>query len=228
VSEPSTIAADAGHASADHAHQFEDLPQQREADTLGMWLFLATEVMLFGGLFAAYTMYRLAFYQDFAQASHELNLWAGTLNTVVLLTSSFFVVLAVQGARKGRSAAVFVWLLLTLVLGAAFLGVKAYEYHADWEEHLVPFFGRWDLNLSPQMRLFFVFYFIMTGLHALHMVAGMIAVGIVARMAAQGRFTKPGPMHVEMVGLYWHFVDIVWVFLLPTLYMVAPHQWKGF
>jgi len=220
------VHADAGgHAHAAHAHQFEDLDQQKEADTLGMWLFLATEVMLFGGIFTAYTMYRHSYYFDFARASHELYFWLGTLNTVVLLTSSFFVVMAVHAARLGDSKGIVRWLLLTISLGGVFLGVKAIEYSIDYHDGLIPFFGWWSDrdDRSKQMQLFFVFYFIMTGLHAVHMIAGMSVVGWIAWLAHKKKFTAEYHVPVEMVGLYWHFVDIVWVFLLPTLYMVSPH-----
>lgn len=213
------------HGSGRHAHQFEDMPQQKEADALGMWLFLATEVMLFGAIFAAYTVYRRAYYESFAEGSHELYFWLGTLNTVVLLTSSFFVVLAVHTARLGDGKATARWLLWTIAMGGVFLGVKAVEYSIDYKEGLIPFFGWWNNAEHPdqQMKLFFVFYFFATGLHALHMIIGMCVVAGIAWKAHLGKYDKEYHAPVEIVGLYWHFVDIVWVFLLPTLYMVSPH-----
>ena len=213
------------HGSGRHAHQFEDMAQQTEADGLGMWLFLATEVMLFGAIFASYIVYRRAYYEAFAEGSHELYFWLGTLNTVVLLTSSFFVVLAVHAARLGDSKAITHWLLWTVAMGGVFLGVKAIEYTIDYKDGLIPFFGWWDAGKHPnlQMKLFFVFYFFFTGLHALHMIIGMSVVAGIAWHAHRGKYDKVYHTPVEIVGLYWHFVDIVWVFLLPTLYMVSPH-----
>jgi cytochrome c oxidase subunit 3 len=206
------------------AHHFDDAEQQHDASTLGMWLFLVQEVMFFGGLFTAYIVYRTAFPQAFHDGSHELDIGLGAFNTVVLLTSSLTMALSVHAAQVSRRGMLIVNLLLTLFLGLVFLGVKVIEYAAKFEHHLVPgphfaFHG----SEANNVQLFFSLYFAMTGLHALHMVVGAGLLMVLIARAAQGMFNKNYYTPVEMVGLYWHFVDLVWIFLFPLLYLLGRH-----
>lgn len=208
------------------AEQFDDLHQQRFADTLGMWIFLATEVLLFGGIFAGYTVYRMAYPEAFTLASHHLSIPLGTINTAVLLGSSLMVALAVHAAQTGRSKVVGNMLAGALVLGTVFLGIKAVEYTTEWRHHLVP----WMEGFNPGgahpewQRLYYVFYFIMTGTHAVHMIIGMAVLGVIAVKGWRGAYTAERYVTVEVAGLYWHFVDIVWVFLFPALYLIHVKQ----
>ncbi len=212
------------------AHQFESYAQQRESASLGMWLFIAQEIMFFGGLFIAYTVYRNLYSEAFAAASAELNLTLGTLNTGVLIASSLTMALAVRGAQLGRRKASAWFLIATMALGLVFLGVKSVEYHAKFVEHHVPsasfaFTGEHHGHPVPtnQARIFFGLYFAMTGLHALHMVVGIGLLLWLLYHTAKGRFTPDNYNYVEGVGLYWHFVDIVWIFLFPMLYLIGRH-----
>jgi cytochrome c oxidase subunit 3 len=206
------------------AHQFADLAQQREASTLGMWTFLVTEVMFFGGLFAGYAVYRHAFPAEFMAGSRTLDVLLGSVNTVVLICSSLTVVLAVHCAQLGQTRAVNAWIVATMLLGAAFLGIKFVEYGHKWHEHLVPGPGFLfeGANETPA-RLFFGFYFVMTGMHAVHMVVGIGLWTWVLARSMRGLVTPEHHSHVEIVGLYWHFVDIVWIFLFPLLYLLGAH-----
>jgi cytochrome c oxidase subunit 3 len=206
------------------AHQFEDAEQQFEASALGMWTFLATEVLFFGGLFVSYTVYRLYYPQAFAEASHHLDIVLGTVNTAILIGSSLTMVLAVYSARFGSRRAQVFFLLATLFLGLVFLGIKGVEYAHKFHEHLVP-----GLNFAfpgkeaQHAQIFFSFYFAMTGMHALHMVIGAGLLAALAVFAWRGRFSAAYYTPVEIVGLYWHFVDIVWIFLFPLLYLIGRH-----
>jgi cytochrome c oxidase subunit III len=207
-----------------HAHQFDDEAQQHEASWLGMWVFLATEVMFFGGMFTGYTLYRSAYPQGFASASNHLDLWLGTINTAVLIGSSFTMALAVRAAQLGQKRPIIVFLILTMVLGAAFLGIKFTEYYAKFEEHLVPGSAfAYERSLLSSAEIFFSFYFAMTGMHALHMMIGLGLLTVLIVNAGRGRFSVGYNTPVELVGLYWHFVDIVWIFLFPLLYLVGRH-----
>jgi cytochrome c oxidase subunit 3 len=204
--------------------QFRDAPQRARANRLGLWAFLATEILLFGGLFLAYVLYRHAYPGAFAAGSGRLEFWIGTLNTAVLLTSSLCMALGDEAIKASRTGALRTCLILTWLLGAAFLGLKGYEYDQKYAEHLIP--GRGFLPtpaLPPQAQLFFFLYFAMTGLHALHMVAGLTAIAWLLRLNARGRLSPAQHAPVEMVGLYWHFIDCVWVFLYPLLYLI-PHR----
>ena len=204
------------------AHQFEDIVQQREADTLGMWLFLASEVLFFGALFTAYATYRFLYPEAFAEGSHHLNVVYGTINTAVLLCSSLSVALAVHAAQNGNRRRLVTLLLLTMLFGVVFLGIKAVEWYVDYEEGLIPGI-RWtqEGEGANQLQLFFSLYFIMTGLHAIHMIIGIGVWAVITFMAWRGRITREKHMPVEITGLYWHFVDIVWVFLFPLLYLIT-------
>ncbi len=212
------------NSTAAVAHQFDDADQQHEAASLGMWVFLVTEVMFFGGMFTGYTVYRSQFSTAFAHASNHLDVILGTLNTAVLLTSSLTMAMAVNSAQLGRRRALTVFLLLTIVLGSAFLGIKFYEYHLKFVEHLVPgpnfLFDGPDANHA---ELFFSFYFAMTGLHALHMIIGIGLLAVLAVQASRGMYGHDYFNPVEISGLYWHFVDLVWIFLFPLLYLVGRH-----
>lgn len=212
------------HASA-LAHHFTDMDQQNEANTLGMWIFLATEVMFFGGMFLAYTVYRGAYYREFAEASYHLDIVLSTINTVALLSSSLTMALAVRSTQLGQRRAIILFLFLTLLLGLTFLGIKGLEYYHKYEDHLIPGSGFiWEGQANPAYaQLFFVLYFVMTGFHALHMVIGAGVVTYFIIRVWQGAFPPEKYVPVEMMGLYWHFVDIVWVFLFPLLYLIGQH-----
>jgi cytochrome c oxidase subunit 3 len=207
--------------------QFDTEAQQKDASTLGMWIFLITEVMFFGGLFLAYTVYRRLYPDIFALASSSLNVYIGAANTVVLLCSSFTMVLAVRAAQLGRTRAIVLFLILTLLLGGVFLGVKAYEWNEKFVEHHIPGPSFHFEGLAPDQQghaqLFFSLYFAMTGLHALHMVIGAGLLSMLIWQARKGRFTAEYMTPVDLIGLYWHFVDIIWIFLFPLLYLIDRH-----
>ena len=202
------------------AQHFEDEAQQHEAAELGLWLFIATELMLFGGLFLGLVVYRIAFPEATSTASDRLHLWIGGANTAVLLTSSLTMALAVVGAREGKRAQTTGLLLLTALLGLLFLGLKGYEYCLEYQEGLMPRVGP-AFPLGPHAELFFNFYFASTGLHALHLTLGILVVGGFAWRMLGRRL--PVPAHatqIEGLGMYWLFVDMVWVFLYPVLYLI--------
>jgi len=227
---PNGIAAhaDAHHGGAGaHAHHpaqqhhFETLQQQAEASTLGMWLFLVTEVMFFGGLFTAYMIYRLWYPEAWAEASRALDIRLGGFNTVVLIGSSLTMAMAVRAAQTGRRNATITQLIATMVLGFTFLVVKYFEYREKFILHEVP--GpdfHFEGPHEAQAEIFFSLYFAMTGLHALHMIIGFGIMSVILWMAWKDRFSREWYTPVEMTGLYWHFVDIVWIFLFPLLYLV--------
>ena len=238
-------------------HQFDSMEQQREASTFGMWVFLLTEIMMFGGLFAAYLIYRIKYYDAFVAGSSSINVWWGFGNTLVLIASSLTMALAVSAAQRGWRRGTQIFIVLTMILGGVFLGIKAIEYHQKYVEHHIPggIFGTFDAvssypgqepniaeevakekqkveKLSPeaaeqaakqiadQTQIFFCFYFAMTGLHALHMIIGLI---LMTWLLVQVQRLNIGPEYytpVELSGLYWHFVDIVWIYLFPLLYLI--------
>ena len=206
------------------AHHFDDAAQQKDAATLGMWVFLVTEILFFGGLFLAYVVYRTSFPEAWVEASHELDVTLGGINTAVLILSSLTMALAVQAAQLGRRKGLIVFLALTILLGGTFLGIKAVEYHHKFVEHHVPgaSFQFHGAN-ARAVQIFFSIYFAMTGMHALHMVIGVGLLLNLMRQGLAGRFTPAWYTPVEMAGLYWHFVDIVWIFLFPLLYLVGRH-----
>jgi cytochrome c oxidase subunit 3 len=212
------------HAHPALAHQFEDLGQQADASTLGMWVFLITEILFFGALFLVYLVYRTWYPEAFAAASHEMVVWAGTLNTVVLITSSLTMALAVRAAQLGDRRSL-IWLLIaTMALGAVFLGVKAFEYRTEFLEHHVPGAGfEFEGPYFRQAQIFFSLYFVMTGLHALHMIIGLGLMAFMLWWSVRGTITPEYATPIEISGLYWHFVDIVWIFLFPLLYLIGRH-----
>jgi cytochrome c oxidase subunit 3 len=206
------------------AEQFDDIEQQREAAKLGMWIFLATEVLFFGGLFLSYTIYRYTYGQVFAQASRHLDDVLGGANTAVLLLSSLLMALAVRAAELGQKRLLVRLLCGTALLGIVFMSVKAFEYHKDFVEHLVPGANFYWHGPEPgKAELFFWIYFAMTGLHAIHVTVGIGVLVVFALLATRGKFSGGNHVPVEVVGLYWHFVDIVWIFLFPLLYL-AGHR----
>ncbi len=204
------------------AHQFDDPAQQHEASSLGMWAFLLTEIMFFGGLFVGYTVYRTAYHGGFIAGSQHLDVLLGTLNTAVLISSSLTMALSVHAAQTGHRQLLIRFLLLTMLLGLVFLGVKGYEYWHKYHESLVPGIRfSYDGPYPSQVQLFLLFYFLMTGLHALHMVIGLGLLTILVVLAWRGVFSAAYSTPVEIIGLYWHFVDIVWIFLYPLLYLLG-------
>ena len=216
-------------------HHFATEQQQRDSASLGMWIFLATEVMFFGGLFCAYLIYRLKYFGDFAAASQTLNANLGAANTAVLICSSLTVVLAIYAAQHARRTMMLVSLVLTILLGFGFLGIKADEYTEKFELHHVPgpsfqfanvpIPGHHDQMASPQhAQIYFALYFIMTGLHALHMIVGIGIFLWLLFAAWKGRFTPEYNTPLEIGGLYWHFVDIIWIYLFPLLYLIDLHK----
>jgi cytochrome c oxidase subunit 3 len=205
---------------------YHDREQRSAANHLGLWTFLATEILFFGGLFTCYAVYRLSYPAAFAEGSRHLEFWIGTTNTAVLLTSSLCMALGDQALRAGAPRTLRWWLLATGVLGAAFLAFKGYEYYDVIEQHLVPGAG-FDAAAvganAPQVQLFLFLYFAMTGLHAAHMLAGLAAIAWLLVLERRGRLSPERNGPVAMVALYWHFVDCVWVFLYPLLYLI-PHS----
>jgi cytochrome c oxidase subunit 3 len=220
--------AHGGHGHEAHhprlQHHFDTLDQQLYASTFGMWVFLVTEVLFFGGLFMAYILYRIWYPDMFVAASHHLNIPLGAVNTAVLIGSSLTMAYAVNAAQRGAPSREQVfWLVATMILGAAFLGIKVIEYSDKFEHHLVPgvnfLFDKPEFQQTAQ--IYFSLYFALTGLHATHMIVGIAIMAWIARMAAKGEFTAQWYTPVEIMGLYWHFVDLVWIFLFPLLYLIA-------
>jgi cytochrome c oxidase subunit 3 len=207
-------------------HHFDTLEQQHEASTLGMWLFLVTEVLFFGGLFTCYLIYRVWYPEAWSEGSLELDIMLGGINTVVLIASSLTMALAVRAAQTGFPKATVNWLVATMVLGLTFLVIKFFEYEHKFELNHVPGANfTFEGPHAAQVEIFLSLYFAMTGLHALHMVIGFGLLSVIAWMAYKRRFSPEWYTPVEMSGLYWHFVDIVWIFLFPLLYLVdRAHQ----
>ena len=223
------------------AHHFDNMEQQREAGSLGMWIFLITEIMFFGGIFTAYIIYRNdpIINDAFVRASNTLDVKWGLINTVVLICSSLTMALAVYYAQTGVRKLQVAFLILTIVLGGVFLGIKAVEYADKFEHHHIPgqsySFPITDKDMSEaeakliesRTQVFFTLYFALTGLHALHMIIGIAILGVLTWMAMKGRFSPEWHAPVELFGLYWHFVDIVWIFLFPLLYLLGYHYHAG-
>jgi cytochrome c oxidase subunit 3 len=196
------------------ASQFDEGAQQQLAARMGMWIFLTTEVMLFGGLFLGYAIYRYQYPHAFVVGSNHLDVVRGGVNTAVLLLSSFTMALAVHSAQRGQRGPLVGLLLVTLLCGGAFLAIKGSEYYAVYREHLAPAAGFVARPPGPQLELFFLFYFLLTGMGLL----GVMAVLALCRRVSAAYYTP-----VEVVGLYWHFIDIVWIFLFPLLYLIGRH-----
>jgi cytochrome c oxidase subunit 3 len=228
-------------------HHFESIGQQFDATNFAMWLFLLTEVMFFGGLFTAYLIMRNWYYPAFVEASHQLNIGWGTANTAVLITSSFTMAMGVYNAQLRRKGGLLLCLWLTFILGWVFLGIKGIEYHEKWENHHVPGFHYsirdfvnpasdpevhrlypddkpLSLAMADKTELYFFLYFAMTGMHALHMIIGIGILAFMILRARLGAYTSGHVTFVENFGLYWHFVDIIWIFLFPLLYLISRHS----
>ena len=244
------------------ANQFDSMEQQQDASTFGMWVFLLTEIMMFGGLFTAYLIYRIKYYPAFVAGSTSISVSWGFANTLVLIGSSFTMAMAVWAAQTGRRKAQIWFLIGTMILGAAFLGVKAKEYYGKWDECHIPGhvigkgFNTWGgcsatnpklgniadeiierakndgeevpevsaIQTAKQTEIFFSFYFAMTGLHAFHMIIGLGLLSWLLLRASRGEFNAQYFTPMELGGLYWHFVDIVWIFLFPLLYLISRHK----
>lgn len=232
-------------------HHFADEEQQRNAASLGMWWFLGTEIMFFGGMFCGYLVYRRVYFPEFAVASRSLDLVVGTLNTAVLICSSLTVAMSVRAAQLGKRKLQVQLLLATMFFGLVFLSVKGYEWKNKYEEHHIPTFdynavsGKGDLTkgqesllgldkvakdpvklqerraeIQQRSKIFFSLYFALTGMHAIHMVVGVGLFAVITFMAWKGKFTPEYHTPLEIAGLYWHFVDIVWIYLFPLLYLI--------
>ena len=219
------MASEAAAAHGGHdphlAHHFTSLDRQVDAARLGMWLFLSTEVLLFAGLFVAYSVYRYSFPAAFAASSRTSEIWAGTVNTIVLISSSLTVALAIHFARIDLRTPAVLCLAITLLFALAFLGIKAVEYGEHFSEHALP--GKYYSSEAvkvPGAAMFYTMYFLMTGLHGLHVVAGMSVLSWLLWRTLQGRYSSRYYTGLEMGGLYWHLVDLVWIFLYPLLYLI--------
>lgn len=222
-STPATVAH-----SPDLKHHFATMTQQMEASVMGMWVFLITEIMFFGGMFAGYMIYRYLYYSAWLAGSEHMDFWWGTINTLVLLCSSLTMAMAVRAAQLGQQKAIVVFLLITVLFGLAFLGIKGIEYYGHWHHHEFPGLNwAWDGPNPERVALFFSFYWAMTGFHALHMVIGVGLVSVIAYQAGKGRYSPEYYNPVEVTGLYWHFVDIVWIYLYPLLYLIGHAHIKG-
>ena len=215
---------DHGHHHPNLQHHFFSMEQQLEASTLGMWLFLVTEVLFFGGMFLVYLIYRTLYPEAWVLGSNHLDVVMGALNTVVLICSSLTMALAVRAAQVGSRQGQIVNLILTILFGSVFLVVKYFEYAEKFEHNLVPG-AHFDMTLpqAAQQQLFFSIYFMLTGIHAIHMIVGIGLMLVILAMAWRGRFSAGYYTPIEMSGLYWHFVDIVWIFLFPLLYLLGAH-----
>jgi cytochrome c oxidase subunit 3 len=227
-------------------HHFETVEQQADATNFAMWLFLLTEIMFFGGLFTAYLILRNWYYPAFVAASHQLNVGWGTANTAVLITSSFTMAMGVWCSEMRNKSGLVLSLVLTFILGLVFLGIKSIEYHEKWEKHHIPgmhysmqnftdpqsdpeTYNEYHdkpmaLDMARHTELYFFLYFAMTGMHAVHMIIGIAILGFMVFRAKAGAYTTGHVTFVENFGLYWHFVDIIWIFLFPLLYLISRHQ----
>lgn len=210
-------------------HHFATVEQQKAASTLGMWVFIAQEVLFFGGLFGAYAVYRNLYFDAFAASSHHLDLKLGFINTLVLIGSSLTMAMGVHAAALGKPKQIVAWILATVGLGGVFLSIKVVEYADKFHHHLVPgpHFSAESLGLTgvaaQHAQIFYSLYFAMTGLHAAHMIIGIPILLLTAFFAWRGRYSVEYHTPVELVGLYWHFVDIIWIFLFPLLYLIPHH-----
>jgi cytochrome c oxidase subunit 3 len=209
-------------------HHFANAEQQMDAATLGMWTFLITEVLFFGGMFASYAVYRNIYLDAFASTSQYMNVVLGGSNTAVLICSSLTMALGVRAAQLSNRKLLSVFLVLTMIFGTVFLVIKGFEYHDKWVEGLVPGLHWGGYPEHPEFahhaQILFSLYFYMTGMHALHMIIGL---GLLAYLLIQARrnvFSATYFAPVEMIGLYWHFVDIVWIFLFPLLYLIGHRR----
>ncbi len=203
------------------AHHFESLEKQAHAARLAMWIFLGTEVLLFTALFAAYSVYRYLYPAGFEQASRSIETWIGFVNPLILVTSSFTVAMGVGWAARGKGRRTAVFFGVSVLLALVFLGLKALEYSHHFREGQLP--GRFYTFggvTAPGGPMFFALYFLITGLHALHVVVGMTVLAVIGVLAWRGRFTAEYHVAVENAGLYWHLVDLIWIFVFPLIYLI--------
>lgn len=213
-----------GQERAEVAEQFDDIGQQITANLAGMWLFLATEIMFFGGLFTAFAVYRTRHAEAFAEAAGHLHLWLGAANTAILLTSGLAMALADPAMRRDSRRGALAAIAATLLLGLAFLGIKAYEYSAEFAEGLMPILGlpfRYEGAQPAQAEMFFDLYYALTGLHALHMLIGIGLLALIFVLVWRWRDPARLTRQVQISALYWAFVDVVWLFVFPTLYLLG-------
>jgi len=206
-------------------HHFADMEQQRESSEFGMWVFLITEIMFFGGMFAAYMIYRYLYYPSWAAGSEKMDFWYGTINTVVLICSSLTMALAVHSAQVGRRKLLVTLLIITMLFGVTFLVIKGVEYHGHWVKNEFPGAGFHvedvDAAAAVHIELFFSLYWAMTGFHALHMLIGIGIVALITYFSWRGKYGPDYHNPVEITGLYWHFVDLIWIYLYPLLYLIS-------
>ncbi len=215
-------------------HHFASMAQQRDTATFGMWMFLLTEIMFFGGLFCTYLVYRHTYYTAFVEGSQKMNVILGAVNTAVLICSSLTMALGVRAAQTGKRNLMVVLLLVTILFGFGFLGIKGDEYHEHWTHHEFPgpnFHFETGDPAHPatdpvHTEIYFSLYWAMTGLHALHMIIGIGLVTWLVIAGMRGAFTPQYYSPVENVGLYWHFVDLIWIYLFPLLYLIS-HKHVG-
>ncbi len=229
MSSPSTVTM--GPAEPIIPGHFETKAQQNESNILGMWLFLAQEIMFFGGMFTAYFYYRMQYPDVWSEGATHLNMPLGTLNTCVLLASSVTMALSVYFTQKGRFWPLMTCMTGTMILGIAFLVVKYTEYAEKYHHGLIPVIS-WnpqDVHLEDpaKLEIFFVLYFLVTGMHAFHMIIGIAILGVLMVLAWKKKFGPNRYMPVEIFGFYWHFVDIVWVFLFPLIYLIEYNPGAG-
>lgn len=225
----SAHAANVDDAHAHHdpnlQHHFHTKEQQFDASKLGMWLFLATEILLFGVLFVGFGLSQSKWPEEFKAAHHHLDKRLGAFNTIVLLVSSFTMVMAVWSASKSRKKQVVTYLIITILCALAFLGVKYFEYEHKIHDGLLP--GQYFTylpNTDPMAKgqsVFFAFYFMMTGLHGFHILGGVAVLCWVLKDAMKGRFDSSYYTPVDLVGLYWHLVDLIWIYLFPLMYLIT-------
>jgi cytochrome c oxidase subunit 3 len=223
-----TTAASSAHAHAEQGHtpflqhHFREMSQQFDAAKIGMWLFLVTEVLLFGGLFVGYGIMHARHPEAFMAAHHHLDRTLGALNTIVLLTSSFTMVMSVWAAQTDRKKLLILFLALTILCAGVFMVVKYFEYSHKFHEGLLP--GKYYSHKGdtvPGQFMFFSFYFMMTGLHGIHVLAGMAAIAWLLVRAIKGHFSSQYYSPVEITGLYWHLVDLIWIYLFPLMYLIS-------
>jgi cytochrome c oxidase subunit 3 len=215
-----------GHGAHDphHQHHFTTMEQQFDTAKIGMWLFLVTEILLFGGLFVGFGMMQARYPREFVEAHEHLTRWQGSLNTIVLLISSFTMVMAVDASKKNKKDKAVIFLALTIVCACIFLVIKYFEYAHKFEEGWLPgrfYHGEGDLVAgSHGYATFFAFYFMMTGLHGIHIVVGIVLLTWVLLRARKGEFSSAYYTPVDLVGLYWHIVDMIWIYLFPLYYLI--------
>ena len=203
-------------------HHFHEMAQQEDSVKIGMWAFLVTEILLFGGLFVGYGVMNARFPEAFSSAHHHLDRTMGALNTIVLLVSSWTMVMAVAAARASKTKALVRYLALTLTLAGVFLVVKFFEYNHKIHEGLLP--GKFFSYAGPHEpfeQVFFGFYFLMTGIHGIHVILGMIVISWLLIRARRGEFSSAYNTPVDMGGLYWHLVDMIWIYLFPLMYLIS-------